>query len=121
MLCSANTCCIRSLLNALKAAIANAATYDSLKLKTIAGLKNQLNNKSNVTLDELFQLNEQLYNEYKVFNYDSQHNFDRKKYYIGISPVFGSVTLLKILITTITQIISNLIKTTQYFISFNMI
>lgn len=73
-----NTYASDSLLNALKTAINNASGYDSQKLQKIADLKKRSRLTGSMSSKDFFDLNEQLYNEYKVFNYDSAYLYAGK-------------------------------------------
>ncbi len=60
-----------SLTAALNRTIKDAHMYDESKVKEITKLKNDLNNGSLNDLDKQYQINLQLYNEHKYYNYDS--------------------------------------------------
>lgn len=72
---SANT---DSLINELNNAIKQAGVYDNNKLKEISKLKNLLNKRSTSSLDKQYNINLQLYDEYKYYNYDSALYYARK-------------------------------------------
>jgi hypothetical protein len=55
----------------LNQAIKDAQIYDNSKLKEITKLKNELNEAPPNNLDKQYQVNLELYNEYKYYNYDS--------------------------------------------------
>jgi tetratricopeptide (TPR) repeat protein len=59
-------------------AIDQAPTYDSIKTKRIEGLKQAFYTSDNSSTITTFNLADQLYNEYKVFNYDSAYLYAGK-------------------------------------------
>ncbi|MEP6465181.1 MAG: DUF6377 domain-containing protein [Parafilimonas sp.] len=80
LLCLSASCFAASdsLLIALKKAINEEPKYDALKKKEINQLKQTLNAKHFAPPAVLFNLNEQLYEAYKVFNYDSAYLYAGK-------------------------------------------
>ena len=58
--------------------IQKAPVYDSIKYKRIASLRQELGNKNNGHTDAIFDIYNKLYEEYKVFNYDSAFLYARK-------------------------------------------
>ncbi|MFL9484811.1 DUF6377 domain-containing protein [Chitinophagaceae bacterium LWZ2-11] len=62
-----------SLLNALTKTINRTGEYDAQKLQTITALKLQLSQTNPAKADEGFELTRKIYEEYKVFNYDSAY------------------------------------------------
>ena len=60
-----------SLMAELNGAIKDAHIYDESKIKEISKLKNELNKRALNDLDKRYDINLQLYNEYKYYNYDS--------------------------------------------------
>jgi len=67
-----------SLLGALTKAIAKAPDYDSAKARRIARLRNALSSISSSDDLALFTAYEQLYNEYRIFIYDSAYRYAEK-------------------------------------------
>lgn len=67
-----------SLLNKLDLIIKNAHTYDEEKLKRINTLRTALNAARNSSLQYQFDVCQQLYEEFKVFKYDSAFAYARK-------------------------------------------
>ncbi|HEY0272589.1 MAG TPA: tetratricopeptide repeat protein, partial [Chitinophaga sp.] len=64
-------------LRALDDAIMKAPQYDAVKLERIRALKASLAHTPATALQERFNLYGQLYDEYKVFNYDSAYQYAR--------------------------------------------
>jgi len=60
-----------SLLNQLNRTIENAATYDAEKIRQIDLLRKALHKSDHLPLPEQYALCQQLYEQYKVFKYDS--------------------------------------------------
>ncbi len=60
-----------SLMDELNGAIKDAHKYDESKVADITKLQNELNKSSQNDLDQRYQINLRLYNEYKYYNYDS--------------------------------------------------
>ena len=60
-----------SLMAELNGAIKDAHIYDESKIKEISKLKNELNKRALNDLDKRYDINLQLYKEYKYYNYDS--------------------------------------------------
>lgn len=58
-------------LEELKATLQKAPEYDAVKLQKIDNLRNELNDAEEEDLKTRYQLNEQLFQEYKVFKQDS--------------------------------------------------
>jgi hypothetical protein len=69
---------IDQLLNELNVAIEAAPKYDQEKLATIGTLKNPTNDRTGGALQAQFLVDLRLYEEYKVFNYDSAFSFAKK-------------------------------------------
>jgi len=69
------------LLNELKSVIASSATYDSAKVTEINGLKKQLDTASNNEVR--FAINLQLYNQYRIFKYDSAFAYAKKLQFLA--------------------------------------
>jgi len=67
-----------SLLVSLKKTIEQSAQFDVLKIKEISKLKEDLTTQKHAAAQTLFNLNEQLYQAYKVFNYDSAYLYAGK-------------------------------------------
>lgn len=65
-------------LTALADTIQKAPGYDAVKYKRIIALQQQLGNGDNAYPDITFDVYNKLYDEYKVFNYDSAFLFARK-------------------------------------------
>jgi hypothetical protein len=67
-----------SLLSDLNDAIAKGPQYDEAKLKSINDLKIALAKKDNNTPGSKFFVYSRLYDEYKIFKYDSAYNYSKK-------------------------------------------
>lgn len=67
-----------SLLQALNNAITSAEQYDQAKVKGIQQLRQLAERQPAGDLNARFMLYQQLYEEYKVFNYDSAYNYAGK-------------------------------------------
>ncbi|MDF2192944.1 DUF6377 domain-containing protein [Paraflavitalea sp. CAU 1676] len=67
-----------SLLTALNNAIETSAGYDQAKVQGIQQLKQLTDRLPAVDLTARFSMYQQLYEEYKIFNYDSAYNYARK-------------------------------------------
>ncbi|WP_276480160.1 DUF6377 domain-containing protein [Paraflavitalea pollutisoli] len=67
-----------SLLTALNDVIETAARYDQAKIQSIQQLKQLTDRLPAGDLTARFSLYQQLYEEYKIFNYDSAYNYARK-------------------------------------------
>lgn len=63
-----------SLLTELSKTISLTAAYDSARIREIGGLKESLSN-AGTALPVVFAWNEQIYEAYKVFNYDSAYHY----------------------------------------------
>ncbi len=74
-----------SLLLSLKKAINEAPQYDASKVSEINHLKQTLAANSAASPKVLFNLNEQLYEAYKVFNYDSAYTYAGKMLQIAMA------------------------------------
>src|ERR1700709_956762 len=78
-----------SLLNQLSKAIEKAPDYDAEKSKRIAQLKVSLYPESTKNPAVLFSLYEKLYDEYRIFHYDSAYRYAGKlqeiAYHLGDS------------------------------------
>lgn len=70
-----------ALLNELNATIASSAKYDSAKVTEIAGLKKQLDTVS--SNEVRFAINLQLYNDYRIFKYDSAFAYAKKLQFLA--------------------------------------
>jgi tetratricopeptide (TPR) repeat protein len=73
--CQVNT---DQLLNELNVAIEATPKYDEEKISTINALKSPLNSKRFNSLQDQFLIDLRLYEEYKVFNYDSAFSYAKK-------------------------------------------
>jgi hypothetical protein len=74
-----------TLLTALAHAIEQAPVFDAAKIKTIESLKKSLYAVNNSSPEHAFTLAEQLYEEYKIFNYDSAYSFAGKMQALALS------------------------------------
>jgi hypothetical protein len=67
-----------SLLNELTAVLEKAKDYDAAKQKSISQLESRLANNSGTDTHALFPLYRDLYNEYRIFQYDSAYRYAGK-------------------------------------------
>src|SRR5258706_15040294 len=67
-----------SLLNELTGAIEKAPVYDAEKLKKIGGLQSRLYADTVRDPTALYQLYKDLYDEYRIFHYDSAYRYAGK-------------------------------------------
>nr|WP_315817896.1 DUF6377 domain-containing protein [Paraflavitalea speifideiaquila] len=67
-----------SLLEALNSAIAAAASYDQAKVQAMQQLKQSADKIPATDFPARFAAYQQLYEEYKIFNYDSAYSYARK-------------------------------------------
>ncbi|MES2776821.1 MAG: DUF6377 domain-containing protein [Bacteroidota bacterium] len=67
-----------SLMSELNSAVKNATVYDKEKLQEILLLKSLLSKTVHSDLTHLYQINLQLYDAYKYYNYDSAFTYVRK-------------------------------------------
>jgi hypothetical protein len=67
-----------SLLNQLDQTIEHAPVYDAARLKNINTLRQTLTNSGHLPLSEQFSICQQLYEQFKVFKYDSAFAYARK-------------------------------------------
>jgi hypothetical protein len=67
-----------SLLNLLNKTIEKASTYDAEKIRQIDVLRKELHKSGHLSLPERYALCQQLYEQYKVFKYDSAFAYARQ-------------------------------------------
>lgn len=72
-----------SLLKELRAAINNSQLYDEEKNKTINSLKEQLTGLGKFDLTGQFNIYNKLFEEYRVYNYDTAYYYTQKMIQIG--------------------------------------
>lgn len=66
-----------SVMDAMTEAIRKAADYDKKKVATIQQMERTLEKTSPAFMEKRFDLTEKIYEEYKVFNYDSAYRYSR--------------------------------------------
>lgn len=67
-----------SLLQELNRTLRESARYDAVKIRRIAEMREGLRNSENTDPHKRFDLSLRLYEEYKLFNYDSAFNYARR-------------------------------------------